>query len=239
MIRRDSHRIEGVRGTLACVAVFLLFSAPSAMGQQLTWTGSSTAAWNDTDLNWNPSGSCSRTGRPCSSPVGGNTTITIQPQGVATQTVTFTNNASTPYTFTGGAIGDYSQPTTVTLAGAGSVTFSNSNSYSGGTTVSAGTLVSVSANSLGTGPITLSGGVLVVQGHPSLPSLGGISPALWLDASDTASLTMSGGNVPAWANLGTAGGTATLSSGRTGATVTSSNAAFSNKQTLYFGGNST
>ncbi len=168
MIRRNSHCLVSVGSTSACVAAFLAFSVVPARGQQLTWTGGATAAWNNTDANWNPSGSFYSDGSGVLFPSGGtNTSITIQSGGVLPQTVTFTNGASTPYSFTGGAIGDYSssQPTTVTLAGAGSVTFRNSNTYSGGTTISAGTLVSASQNSLGTGTITLSGGELQLSGQ--------------------------------------------------------------------------
>ncbi len=51
----------------------------------------------------------------------------------------------------------------------GTSTLSGSNTYSGGTTISAGTLASLSQSSLGTGPITLSGGALRVAG--GLPGL--------------------------------------------------------------------
>ena len=80
--------------------------------------------------------------------------------------MTFTNN-TTPYTFNGGSINDMSVGTTaVTLNGSGSVTFSGTNTYTGGTSINAGTLVAASPYSLGTGPIVLSGGVLQVNGTP-------------------------------------------------------------------------
>ena len=48
----------------------------------------------------------------------------------------------------------------VAMTGAGTVTLSGDNSYSGGTTISAGTLAITSATGLGTGPVTINGGTL-------------------------------------------------------------------------------
>ncbi len=48
----------------------------------------------------------------------------------------------------------------VAMTGAGTVTLSGANSYSGGTTISAGTLKIAQVSGLGTGPVTINGGTL-------------------------------------------------------------------------------
>ena len=52
----------------------------------------------------------------------------------------------------------------VAMTGTGTVTLSGDNSYSGGTTISAGTLAVTSAAGLGTGPVTINGGKLDTVG---------------------------------------------------------------------------
>ena len=70
----------------------------------------------------------------------------------------FQTDALTALTFSGTVSGPYS----LTLAGQGSVTLSGSNSYSGGTTINAGTLVAANAagSATGSGNVTLNGGTL-------------------------------------------------------------------------------
>ncbi len=49
------------------------------------------------------------------------------------------------------------------LSGTGSLTLSGNNTYSGGTTIESGTLVAAHANALGTGAVTVAGGVLDIS----------------------------------------------------------------------------
>jgi autotransporter-associated beta strand protein len=83
------------------------------------------------------------------------------------------NNSSTPYSITGsGGIGGTAS---LTISGNGSVFLGTSNSYSGGTVISAGTLSVTDDNALGasSGAVTLAGGTL--QFSNSTASVRGIS----------------------------------------------------------------
>ena len=52
----------------------------------------------------------------------------------------------------------------LTIRGNATLSLGGSNTYPGGTTITSGTLASLSQNALGTGPVTLNGGALQVQG---------------------------------------------------------------------------
>jgi len=71
-----------------------------------------------------------------------------------------TENASGNYFFTGP--GTITGPAALLMNGIGTLTLSNANSYTGGTTISNGTVVERNGNftSFGTGPVTLAGGAL-------------------------------------------------------------------------------
>lgn len=71
---------------------------------------------------------------------------------------TFTVTAST--LTLAGAVGDSSQTRTLTKAGAGTLTLNTANTYSGGTTISAGTLIAKNAGALGTtaGAVSMANG---------------------------------------------------------------------------------
>ncbi len=116
-------------------------------------------------------------------------TATVQSAGVNPGVVNFTNTAVN-YLVNGGAIGGAS--TTVSKSGAGTATLANNNTFGGGTTISAGTLVAGTNNSLGTGAVKLSGGTLRLG--TSVNGFGGNGPS---------SITYPG-SVTSW--VGTAGG---------------------------------
>ncbi len=67
-------------------------------------------------------------------------------------------NRSNTYDFTGDLTDDGGFAGKVVQAGPGITILSGNNSYSGGTTITAGTLRVMSNNSVGTGPVTLNGG---------------------------------------------------------------------------------
>ena len=90
--------------------------------------------------------------------------IVVQSAGVQPASVSFASlhGGSYAYTFSGGPIDGSAA---VTLSGTGSVTFSATNGYTGGTIIGPNSsLVASLAGALGTGPVTLSGGSLSVVG---------------------------------------------------------------------------
>ena len=94
-----------------------------------------------------------------------NSNILIAMAGVNPASVTFTNNA-VPYTFadadgTNGINGS----TSVTINGSGTITFNGPNAYSGGTTVSNGSVLIISNdNQLGADPVSATPGNIVLGG---------------------------------------------------------------------------
>ena len=93
---------------------------------------------------------------------------------VSNSTIVFTNGAT--YTFaneTGGTAG-ISGGFAVDVQGSGTVVFNSPNTYSGGTTITGGTLQLGNAGALGSGPLTIDGGTLDVHGLSTAP-IGGLS----------------------------------------------------------------
>ena len=97
-------------------------------------------------------------------PTGGisGTTNSISGQIINNSTVTFSQ--TTPGNFNGTISGTGS----VIKAGPGAVTLPTANSYSGGTTIQAGSLISGNAASLGSGPVTLASGNLTLNATTSV-----------------------------------------------------------------------
>ena len=92
---------------------------------------------------------------------GGARTISIDPAGVAPAAVNVTNTAGT-YTFTGSGTTGITGSGTLVKTGGGTLQINYSNSYSGGTTISGGTVSIAIDFALGTGNIVLNGGTLAV-----------------------------------------------------------------------------
>ena len=111
--------------------------------------------------------------------------------GVATLTVNSDGAASPADSTFGGAIKD--GPTAslaLVKAGVRKLTLTGSNSYSGGTTVSDGTLQLGSTNALGTGSLTVDGGTLDLHSFsPSVGALSGAGGNITTNASGTSTLT--------------------------------------------------
>ncbi len=120
-------------------------NVPVVLGSSQTWTNGSA---NLLQLTGNVSGSASS----------------------STQTLTLANTGAGGMTLSG-AIGDGatggSLAVVVNNSGSGITLFNGPNTYSGGTTISSGTLQAVSFNALGaaSGALTVNGGVLDVQGN--------------------------------------------------------------------------
>jgi fibronectin-binding autotransporter adhesin len=95
---------------------------------------------------------------------GSATTISIDPAGVAPASVTV-NNSSGTYTFTGSGTTGITGSATLTKSGTGTLIINNSNSYTGATTVTGGTLSISSDANLGStstdAPLSLSNATLL------------------------------------------------------------------------------
>ncbi len=171
------------------VAVF----APAFVG--FSWTGSSGNLWDTSTANWSGGtlGNVYTNGSPVIfSDSGANTGIVITGSGVSPASVLFTNNTAA-YSFSGGAI---SGTASVTLSGTGLVTFSNSNTYTGGTTISAGTLQVGSGGATGTpgsGAVADNGALVFNLSGPATFG-GAISGVGSLAQAGTGSLILSGSN---------------------------------------------
>lgn len=70
----------------------------------------------------------------------------------------------------GGCIGEVGGPSSLTLVDSGTLVLANTNSYSGGTTVRCGALMTTANGSLGSGPLTIN----AAEGSSSAVSIGGI-----------------------------------------------------------------
>ncbi len=138
-----------------------------------TWTDTTgTMAWtNDSPDGWkseseSPNGEAVRF---TDEGVGESGLTTVNVSGMVTPSgVKVRVSEGKGYVFSstdGGGIADASadEPTTLTKEGDGSLTLNLANTYSGGTTMNAGTLTVQNAAGLGTGDVALNGGTLVLE----------------------------------------------------------------------------
>ena len=104
----------------------------------LNWTASSNTNWNTTDSNWNSGGATSyNEGDAVTFGNSGVGAVVVDAGGVTPGSVNVTNTSGS-YTFSGGSINGTGS---FTMSGAGgTVTLNQTNAYTGGTNVSAGTL---------------------------------------------------------------------------------------------------
>jgi autotransporter-associated beta strand protein len=130
-------------------------------GPSLTWTDASkNGVWDATSNNWN-NGSATTVYANESAVFfndsnGGNYNVTLN--STVSPGLVLVNNSSGNYTISGtGSIGGIAA---ISKSGSASLTLSTVNSYSGGTIVTAGTLVAAVHGALGSGAITVAGGEL-------------------------------------------------------------------------------
>ena len=134
------------------------------------WTGAASSAWNSAATNWKLSGNNADTeflpGDVVffhDSPTG--STVDISSGDVSPSSTTFDNTTTTAYTLQGSngiASGALAK------SGDGILTISTANSYSGGTTLSAGTLNLEHSSALGTGSVAINGGILNINNAAAL-----------------------------------------------------------------------
>ncbi len=137
-------------------------------GNSLVLKHAETMQWDDSGT-WSSGSSSDGKATTFDTPVNGEATVSISGD-VAPQSIVVNNAADTTYTFeadvtTGGSI---SGDTSLTKENEGTLVVNLANSYTGGTTVNAGTLDAAAANALGTGEVTLNGGQLVVSAEDAV-----------------------------------------------------------------------
>jgi fibronectin-binding autotransporter adhesin len=126
----------------------------------LHWTGAVSNAWDTGTPNWilnSTSGTATYNDTPSPDTVvfddgaGTNSVVSIA-SPVHPQSVTF-NNSTSSYVLQG--VSGIAGATALTINGPGTLTINNSNGYSGGTVLNAGTLIVGNSSALGTGPLTI------------------------------------------------------------------------------------
>jgi autotransporter-associated beta strand protein len=148
---------EGGNDALAGVDNFSL-SAPVI--RNLVWNLAGSGVWDTATSNWannaTPTAYASGDGVTFNGTGG---TITLS--GALAPISVTVDNASGTYVFSGATASDkITGAAALTKAGAGSLQLTSDNDYSGGTTISGGTIVVDGASRLGTGTIALAGGTL-------------------------------------------------------------------------------
>ena len=163
----------------------------SGLGTDVQFMNGNTA--NFTDLAVNAS--------------GGAATVTVDPAGVSPAS-TVVNNTVGTYTFAG--TGGINGTGALTKANAGTLVLGTSNAYSGGTTITGGTVRVSADNNFGTGTLTLAGGTL--QTTATFTSTKNITLGGGTDTIDTGAnnLTFAGNMSGATTATLTKSGTGTL-----------------------------
>lgn len=158
-------------------------------------------------------------------------TVNVQSPGVLPSLVTFNNSANT-YTLQGAALGGTGQ---VEKNGTGLVIVANDNTYSGGTTINAGTIQigdgTNATGALGTGTVTNDAALVT--------NFGAHNATVANDIGGSGTLTQSGSGVVSLTGTNTYAGTTTISAGTLqigdgGATGTLGSGAVVNNATLAF-----
>jgi autotransporter-associated beta strand protein len=186
----------------------------------LVWVGTNGNNWDTATINWNKGGTADKfyaldyvTFDDTSS--NGNVSLVgpLQPTSVV-----FNNNA-TNYVLSG--TGFIKGAATLTMSGGGSLVLVNSNSYTGGTTISSGTVqvgTGGSVGSLGSGPI-VDNGLLIYDLNSALTNTVGISGSGSLVQAGTGTLYLTVSNIYTGFTLISSG---TIKNGRANALPSSS-----------------
>ncbi len=206
-----SNFIINARGTINVTATQVLFNTGTAA--TLTWKGNATnpTFWdNGTTVNWDNGGT------PDKFFAGDNVTFddsassfVVTPQGAVGPGSVLFNNSANDYTLNGnGSIGG---TIGITKSGTAKLTVANNNTYSGGTTISAGTVQlgdGINGNgTLGTGAITNNGALITSYGTNNVIIANAIGGSGTLTQAGTGTVTR--------AATSTYGGGTTINAGAT------------------------
>jgi len=136
------------------------FSLSAPVIRNLVWNLAGSGVWDAATANWannlTPTAYAAGDGVTFN---GAGGTITLS--GALAPISVNVDNASGTYVFSGASASDkITGATALTKAGAGILQLTSDNDYSGGTTISGGTIVVDGASRLGTGTIALAGGTL-------------------------------------------------------------------------------
>ena len=189
-----------------------IYMTVTGVAANLIWTGTNGSIWDtNTTVNWNNAGT------PDVFIAGDNVTLndtsangTVNLSGsLQTGSVTVNNN-TTAYAI--GGSGQIGGPAGLLKSGTGTLTISTTNSYTGGTVISAGTVIITNANALGTSGTTTLGDINT-----------GTNSAAFLVNSSTGATTFSrpvlvsssGSGAAIIGRTGTASGLVTISSALT------------------------
>ncbi len=140
----------------------LILNVGGSPAASLVWQGTNGNNWDTTTTNWLHAGiadkffSLDAVTFDDTSTNGNVNIIGIVQPGVITVT-----NSTLAYSFGAGQIGG---TTKFLKSGNGTATLNTANTYTGGTIITGGTLVTVTNSTLGSGPVTLAGGTLVSSG---------------------------------------------------------------------------
>ena len=136
--------------------VKMILSEPPGVAN-LVWTGTSGFNWDSTSANW--------TNGTATSAFTNGSSVSFTDLGIATspinvaldvEPVAFHFDSTKNYSLGGG--GRITGATSLEKTGVGTLTLTSANTYTGGTTLSGGTLVITNAGALGTGSVLLAGG---------------------------------------------------------------------------------
>ena len=207
---------EGGNDALAGVDNFSL-SAPVI--RNLVWNLAGSGVWDATTANW------ANNLTPTAYSAGDGVTFngtggTITLSGALAPLSVNVSNASGTYVFSGATASDkITGATALTKVGAGSLQLTSDNDYSGGTTISGGTIIVDGASRLGTGTIALAGGTLqldagtyTVANALSVGAAGGSIDAA-ADRTISGAVAISGALTKSGSGTLTLGGTISSSAG--------------------------
>jgi len=186
------------------------------VGSQLAWTGGLSSEWSVNVLsspkNWANNGVASDYAN--SNPVlfddtlTNNSLVNISVANVTPAIVTF-NNSRTNYTLQGSSA--IAGSGAITKNGTASVTILNANSYTGGTIINAGTVEADANSALGTGTVTMNGGLLTNNVTATLANTVNLNAAASVAVASAQTLTLSGAVTNSGALTKLGAGTLTLS----------------------------